>query len=63
MYQYIKIAWQSNDDVVHEGYQEILDGYVQRNTDLDGNTIMFELLGECTSWVTDPNPIPPIWGT
>ena len=63
MYQYIKIAWKSADDIVHEGYQEVLDGYVQRNTDLDGNTVIFENLGECTSWVVDPNPTPPIWGS
>jgi len=61
MFQYIKIAWVSADDIVHEGYQEISGGNVLRNTDLDGNTVNFEALGECTSWVIDPEPTPPIW--
>ena len=63
MYQYIKIVWCGSDDVTHEGYQEILSGFVQRNTDLDGNTVNFDTLGECTSWVVDANPPFPVWGT
>jgi hypothetical protein len=61
MYEYIKIAWRVQDGVdIHEGYQEILNGYVQRNTDLEGNTVVLE---DCTSWVIDPSPEPPVWGT
>lgn len=46
---------------VEEGYQEILNGYLQRLTDLDGNTL--ELVDNYGYDVTDINPPFPEWGT
>lgn len=43
-----------------QGYQEIQNGYVQRITDMDGNTVD---LPEHTEYhVVDANPVPPAWG-
>jgi hypothetical protein len=44
-----------------EGYQEIYEGYVQRLTDLDGNTL--ELVDNYGYYITDTNPPFPSWGT
>ena len=46
---------------VEEGYQEIFNGYLQRLTDLDGNTL--ELVDNYGYDVTDTNPPFPEWGT
>lgn len=46
---------------VEEGYQEIINGYVQRLTDLDGNTL--ELESNYGYGVSDTNPPFPSWGT
>lgn len=62
MYQYIKIQWRANGGDVSTGYQEISNGRVIRNTDLDGNTVDFESFSSCDSWVVDPAPEFPIWG-
>jgi len=46
---------------VEEGYQEISNGYVQRLTDLDGNTL--ELESNYGYGISDANPPFPSWGT
>lgn len=46
---------------VEEGYQEIDSGYVQRLTDLDGNTL--DLVSNYGYGVLDTNPPFPSWGT
>ena len=46
---------------VEEGYLEIFNGYLQRLTDLDGNTL--ELVDNYGYDVTDTNPPFPEWGT
>jgi hypothetical protein len=46
---------------VLEGYQEIYEGYVQRLTDLDGNTL--ELVDNYGYFIADINPPFPSWGT
>lgn len=46
---------------VDEGYQEIYEGYVQRLTDIDGNTL--DLIDNYGYEVTDTNSPFPIWGT
>lgn len=46
---------------VEEGYQEIEGGYVQRLTDLDGNTL--DLTSNYGYGVSDINPPFPSWGT
>ena len=46
---------------VDEGYQEIYEGYVQRLTDIDGNTL--DLIDNYGYEVTDINPPFPPWGT
>jgi hypothetical protein len=51
--QYIKIRFEDGQ----EAYQEVFQGYVQRITDLDGNTIDKPL----SSCVLDPNPPTPSW--
>lgn len=55
---YIKVRFTSG--LSGEGYQEVSEGYVQRLTDLDGNTV-----GEdtpCEYHVADANPPFPDWG-
>jgi hypothetical protein len=57
---YYKISFEYGSPV-NEGYQEILDGYVQRLTDLDGNTL--NLVNNFGYGVSDTNPPFPSWGT
>lgn len=62
MYQYIKIQYRpSDEETVYTGYQEIENGVVIRNTDLDGNTVDFSQFKSCDSWVIDVAPEPPPW--
>lgn len=60
-YQYIKIAYRPNSGTSLEGYQEISGGIVLRNTDLSGNTVVFENFVSCDSWVIDAEPAIPEW--
>lgn len=57
---YYKIEFDYGSPVL-EGYQEIDSGYVQRLTDLDGNSL--NLIDDYGYEVTDTNPPFPIWGT
>lgn len=57
---YYKIQFDYGSPVT-EGYQEILEGYVQRLTDVDGNTL--DLVDNYGYFITDTNPPFPSWGT
>lgn len=57
---YYKIQFDYGSPVT-EGYQEILEGYVQRLTDVDGNTL--DLIDNYGYFITDTNPPFPSWGT
>jgi hypothetical protein len=57
---YYKIEFNYGSPVI-EGYQEIYEGYAQRLTDLDGNTL--ELVDNYGYFITDTNPPFPSWGT
>ena len=57
---YYKIQFDYGSPVI-EGYQEILEGYVQRLTDVDGNTL--DLIDNYGYFITDINPPFPSWGT
>ena len=55
---YYKITFDYGSPV-SEGYQEISNGYVQRLTDLDGNTLDLEI--NFGYKVVDPEPPRPTW--
>lgn len=57
--EYLKIRFTSG--ISGEGYQEISEGYVQRLTDLDGNTVGED--APCEYHVTDGSPSFPEWGS
>jgi hypothetical protein len=57
---YYKITFDYGSPV-SEGYQEISNGYVQRLTDLDGNTL--DLISNYGYGISDINPPFPSWGT
>jgi len=57
---YYKISFEYGSPV-NEGYQEILNGYVQRLTDLEGNTL--NLINNFGYGISDTNPPFPSWGT
>ena len=62
MYQYIRIQYSTdNRNTVLDGFQEISNGTVIRNTDLDGNTVDFNSFDSCDSWVVDATPPTPLW--
>jgi len=62
MYQYIRIQYSTDSrNTVLDGFQEISNGTVIRNTDLDGNTVDFNSFDSCDSWVVDSVPPTPVW--